>query len=343
MRGSVRRTQQEEEEESAFVSMTDMTVSFLFIVMLLLAFFASQYNDTDNVPRQELLNEQNLRKAAETKIDTLQKIVEQKDARIRELEDLVKQRDSTLEVQREEIAKLQEQIKDLQQDIDALKKEIEELKKKLEMADPLEAYLAQSRDERRKILERLRDGLRADFPDLKVELSEQTDALRFQGDGLFATNSFDLRPDRKQIITNVARRLTEILPCYTIGKSSTWNEFCNAGGVVIEALQIEGHTDGTGLPISNLTLSTNRANSTFIAMTESEPGLIDFQNLRHQPVLSVAGYGQMRPVADNATRAGRDTNRRVDLRIIMYTPSRSDEVERIKKALASGNIEGIEN
>ena len=42
MRGAFRRHQREEEEESAFVSMTDMTVSFLFVVMILLAFFASQ-------------------------------------------------------------------------------------------------------------------------------------------------------------------------------------------------------------------------------------------------------------------------------------------------------------
>jgi len=31
--------------------MTDMTVSFLFIVMLLLAYFASQYSESVTVPR----------------------------------------------------------------------------------------------------------------------------------------------------------------------------------------------------------------------------------------------------------------------------------------------------
>ena len=54
MRGGIRRRHHEDEEESAFVSMTDMTVSFLFIVMILLAFFASQLQDHDNVPRSEL-------------------------------------------------------------------------------------------------------------------------------------------------------------------------------------------------------------------------------------------------------------------------------------------------
>ena len=66
-------------------------------------------------------------------------------------------------------------------------------------------------------------------------------------------------------------------------------------------------------------------------------------NFRHQPVLSVAGYGQMRPVKDNSTKEGRDTNRRVDLRIIMYTPSQSAEIDRIRQALSQNSSGGIAN
>ena len=51
MRGNARRSAREEEEESAFVSMTDMTVSFLFIVMIVLAFFASRLRDPNQVPK----------------------------------------------------------------------------------------------------------------------------------------------------------------------------------------------------------------------------------------------------------------------------------------------------
>ncbi|MDF2372382.1 MAG: OmpA family protein [Rhizobiaceae bacterium] len=328
MRAGVRKTQAEEEEESVFVSMTDMTVSFLFILMLLLAFFASQYSDTDMVPRKELEIEREQRKEAEAEVVRLQELIEQRDERITKLEKQILAQQAEIKQQNRQIAKL--------------KKEIEELKQRLKISDPLEAYLANAAQERRRILKRLRDQLRIDFPDLKVEVSEQSDALRFQGDGLFATNSFELRDDRKAIVTNVAKRLGEILPCYTMGTRSAWNAECNNGGVIIEALQIEGHTDGTGKFISNLALSTNRANTTFLAMTQSQPGLIDFQNLRGQPVMSVAGYGQMRPVADNATRSGRDTNRRVDLRIIMFTPGKSEEIARIRKALESGGLEGTE-
>ena len=40
----------DEEDESVFISMTDMTVSILFIVLILLAFFASQLRPDQTVP-----------------------------------------------------------------------------------------------------------------------------------------------------------------------------------------------------------------------------------------------------------------------------------------------------
>lgn len=51
MRGSSRRRQHEDEEESAFVSMTDLTVSFLFIIMILLAYSASKMSSSQAVPK----------------------------------------------------------------------------------------------------------------------------------------------------------------------------------------------------------------------------------------------------------------------------------------------------
>ena len=49
----VRRRQTEEEGESVFVSMTDLTVSFLFIILILLAFFATQFKPEEMVRRDE--------------------------------------------------------------------------------------------------------------------------------------------------------------------------------------------------------------------------------------------------------------------------------------------------
>ena len=50
MRGSSRRRHEEHEAESVLVSMTDMTVSFLLIVMILLAFFANQIRADQDEP-----------------------------------------------------------------------------------------------------------------------------------------------------------------------------------------------------------------------------------------------------------------------------------------------------
>lgn len=296
MRGAFRRLQREEEEESAFVSMTDMTVSFLFVVMILLAFFASRFNPKESVPKSQY-------------------------------DHVVRERDQLSAALMASNAK-----------ITTLETEIKRLLAKLQEKNPLEEYLTKTANERRQILQRLRDQLKVDFPDLQVVISEENDALRFQGDGLFQSSQSILRPERRAIVESIADRLEAILPCYTLGSKSRWANGCNNGGAIIEAVQIEGHTDATGDDISNLRLSTDRANSTFVAMTAREPGLVAHLNFRGQPVLSVAGYGKMRPVAGNDTSGGRATNRRIDLRIIMYTPSRSEEIDNIRKALRSGLI-----
>ncbi|QKN14324.1 OmpA family protein [Sinorhizobium meliloti WSM1022] len=332
MRGGFRTRYREEEEESAFVSMTDMTVSFLFIIILLLAYFAQQYSEKDTVPRpihEEVVSE---RDDARREVIRLKTIIASHEATITTLRE-------QLDVKQTEIVKLQGEIKKLQAEIKELREALEKLRK----FDPLEAYLASSAIERRRILETLRDQLKIDFPDLEVVISEETDALRFQGDGLFATGSSSLRPDRRAIVETVATRLSQILPCYTVGVRSKWTAECNPGNAIIEALQIEGHTDSTGDFTPNLALSTNRANSTFSTILGKSPELVEFLNFRHQPVLSVAGYGQMRPVKDNSTKEGRDTNRRVDLRIIMYTPSQSAEIDRIRQALSANNSGGMAN
>lgn len=294
MRGSFPKSHTEEEEESAFVSMTDMTVSFLFVVMILLVFFASQFSDDDSVPRSQLS--------------------EMRDQRDDALE--------TVRAQRIEIDSLKQRIR-----------ELETLIEELRQRDPLEAYMARAAAVRLRILEDLRDRLRVDFPNLMIEISAESDALRFQGEGLFQSGRSELGPEPRQIVETIAERLDGILPCYTLGPASSWSDGCNPAHAIIEAVQIEGHTDSQGQELSNLSLSTNRANATFAAMIERTPALDEHLNYRDQPVLSVAGYGQMRPVATNDTVQGRSTNRRIDLRIIMHTPARSEEIELIRQRL----------
>ncbi|MCX7830923.1 MAG: OmpA family protein, partial [Acidobacteria bacterium] len=69
-------------------------------------------------------------------------------------------------------------------------------------------------------------------------------------------------------------------------------------------IKIEGHTDNTGDPKFNKTLSEERAKSVVSAIVAQG---IDSNRL------TWAGYGQEKPIADNKTEEGRAKNRRVEL------------------------------
>ena len=67
---------------------------------------------------------------------------------------------------------------------------------------------------------------------------------------------------------------------------------------------VEGHTDNTGTPATNMALSTARAKSVTAALVAA--GIAAGR-------LTPAGFGETRPVADNRTEEGRAKNRRVEL------------------------------
>jgi OmpA-OmpF porin, OOP family len=75
----------------------------------------------------------------------------------------------------------------------------------------------------------------------------------------------------------------------------------------IRRLRIEGHTDDVGEAHFNLTLSTMRAEAVrdyLVQRAKVDPSRLSF-----------IGLGQTRPIASNATEAGRAKNRRVELHI----------------------------
>lgn len=74
-------------------------------------------------------------------------------------------------------------------------------------------------------------------------------------------------------------------------------------------LAIDGHTDDVGKDESNQTLSENRANAVkkyLISKGVEESRLI------------ATGHGETQPIADNKTAAGRQKNRRVELKLSYY-------------------------
>jgi chemotaxis protein MotB len=77
-------------------------------------------------------------------------------------------------------------------------------------------------------------------------------------------------------------------------------------------LRVEGHSDDQ--PIHTAQFRSNWELSTARAMTVLML-LVDDSGIDPKKV-SIAGYGQYRPVADNATAEGRQLNRRVDLVVV---------------------------
>ncbi len=112
-------------------------------------------------------------------------------------------------------------------------------------------------------------------------------AVTFKSDYLFAVGSANLNAGSFNEISRVSRVL---------------NQYPDT------SIQIAGHTDSTGSEQSNKTLSENRADNVKNALVGQ--GV-------HPNRISIIGFGESAPIADNSTEAGRQLNRRV---VITITP-----------------------
>ena len=79
-------------------------------------------------------------------------------------------------------------------------------------------------------------------------------------------------------------------------------------------LSIAGHTDSVGSSASNQALSQRRADAVYNQLVTK------IKNSTEQPInpsrLVSKGYGEVAPIGDNETDAGRQKNRRTEARII---------------------------
>jgi outer membrane protein OmpA-like peptidoglycan-associated protein len=119
-----------------------------------------------------------------------------------------------------------------------------------------------------------------------TQISEQPDGslkLNIPSSVTFDTNSYAVKPSFAGVLGQVAQTL-------------------NQNPEVIA--QVVGHTDSTGNPNYNQTLSVNRAQS--VVNTLVQDGVAPQR-------LSAQGMGASQPIADNNTEAGRAANRRVEI------------------------------
>jgi chemotaxis protein MotB len=155
---------------------------------------------------------------------------------------------------------------------------------------------------------RLRGEINSD--QVKVEMGDRGLVITFLAEVLFDSGKAKLRDSALETLSKVTGVLNTTVKDLNIG--------------------IEGHTDN--VPItksnwkSNWELSTARALSVLHYMV-GDQGLDPNR-------LSATGYGEYRPVADNATSSGRQKNRRVEIviipRIVKKQAGQSVESENFK-------------
>jgi outer membrane protein OmpA-like peptidoglycan-associated protein len=113
--------------------------------------------------------------------------------------------------------------------------------------------------------------------------------LRMPGNVTFESDRSDIRPSFYEVLNSVGLVLVEYQK--TI-------------------VEVSGHTDSTGSDAYNQTLSEKRARSV--------GDYLGAQGIDRRRLLT-QGFGEQYPVADNATPAGREQNRRVELRLVPLT------------------------
>jgi len=115
-----------------------------------------------------------------------------------------------------------------------------------------------------------------------------------------------LKPGAKVILNNISfsYKSSDLL-------NNSKNELLRAISLMKEnpslTVEVAGHTDNRGTPVSNLQLSNRRAEKVMSYL---------IRNGISPQRLVATGFGSSRPVADNQTEEGRILNRRVELKVV---------------------------
>jgi outer membrane protein OmpA-like peptidoglycan-associated protein len=135
-------------------------------------------------------------------------------------------------------------------------------------------------------MDRQAEEIRRDIQNAKVERVGEGIKITFDSGLLFATNSSTLTPTAEENIRELSRILNKYKDTDVL---------------------IEGHTDSTGTESYNQKLSESRAGA---VVRFAESAGVDASRF------TAKGYGEMQPAEPNATPAGRQANRRVEVAIM---------------------------
>jgi chemotaxis protein MotB len=196
-----------------------------------------------------------------------------------------------------------------QEELQGKEKEIQEQE---EMIDALIGY-------ERGVIEELSKAFQEQG--VKVEIDQESGAIKFDSDLLFDYDRAELKPEFKQ-------QLKQIIPVYA---SVLLNE---ENSSAIESILIEGHTDSDGTYMYNLELSQDRAFSIVSYILSDEFG--DFPNkelLRNK--ISAIGRSESMPILVEG-KEDKDKSRRVELK---FRLAMNEEMEKVLNGINSVETE----
>jgi chemotaxis protein MotB len=205
--------------------------------------------------------------------------------------------------------------------------------------EALEDELGGREDQRARLLRRLKDELaQANVP---VGIDEKNGVLHLPETVLFASGSADLGDRGRAALSSLAALLARELPCYGQRRGRAGHNCPDDSEPILEAVYVEGHTDT--IPIANArysdnwSLSSDRSIQTYRSMVQAASSLEGIRNAAGNATLfGVSAYAAQRPIADNASLAGRARNRRIDVRFLIAPPTKGD----IKAASSVGSFLG---
>ena len=312
---------QKESSGDYFASMTDLLVGVLFILIIMVAYLAFQINTEDRVPK--------------TVYDAIKK--ERDDLAVENeflkglLARVMKERDAA----EKKILSLEKEISELISEIERLRREIERLLNADKIRD-IEKYMSLGQNKRDQIVLSTVRELRA--LDIDARVGRANNVVTISGANLFASGRSDLGSKEGALVrvNALATVLREQISCFAINSLQKAEnvKLCNPDFVFIEAVFIEGHTDNVAVQRqlsdgsrNNLELSAKRATNTYLQMVRHVPELVDFSNPNGEQALSVAAYGEQRPMVGNISAEDREMNRRIDIRFDMFVPNSQESLE----------------
>jgi chemotaxis protein MotB len=273
-----------------FASMTDLLVGVLFVLIIMVAYLAFQINTEERVPR------------------------------------------SIFEQVKEERDSLVSEVQALNAEVAALRKEIERLLEEIRKAkqvNPLEKYMAQGQAKRDQIVQDTVEELKA--LNIDARIGRANNVITISGANLFASgrSNLDSLAGAPERVNKLAEVLRDRIGCHALSEGVSIDELkaCNPDFLFVEAVFIEGHTDNVRVikrlrdgSRNNLELSARRATNTYEQLVTHVPKLKSFKNPTGEQALSVAAYGEQRPMVPNIKPEDREMNRRIDIRFDMYVP-----------------------